>query len=68
MDMIFTVEHTGNYHLPAQRAIKKAGFEVRIIHPFATQQFRQPADPGNKTGQTDLFAQQLLASVFASHR
>lgn len=60
-DMIVTVERTGNYHLPVQRAFKKAGFEVRIVHPFATKQFRQPADPGNKTDQTDLFAQHRAA-------
>lgn len=61
LDMIVTVERTGNYHLPVQRAFKKAGFEVRIVHPFATKQFRQPADPGNKTDQTDLFAQHRAA-------
>ncbi len=61
MDMIVTVERTGNYHLPVQRAFKKEGFEVRIIHPFATKQFRQPADPGNKTDKTDLFAQHRAA-------
>ena len=33
-----------------------AGFEARIVHPFASKQFRQPADPGNKTDDTDLAA------------
>jgi transposase len=55
-DLIVAVERTGRYHLPAQRAFAAAGFEVRIVHPFATKQFRQPADPGNKTDDTDLAA------------
>ena len=53
---IVAIERTGRYHGPIQRAFAKAGFEVRIVHPFATKQFRQPADPGNKTDDTDLSA------------
>ena len=53
---IVAVERTGRYHRPVQRAFAAAGFEVRIVHPFATKQFRQPADPGNKTDDTDLAA------------
>ncbi len=34
----------------------QAGFETRIVHPFATKQFRPPADPGNKTDPNDLYA------------
>lgn len=55
-DLIVAVERTGHYHRPAQLAFARAGFETRIVHPFATQQFRQPADPGNKTDDTDLSA------------
>lgn len=55
-DLIVAVERTGRYHRPVQQAFAKAGFEVRIVHPFATKQFRQPADPGNKTDDTDLSA------------
>jgi transposase len=55
-DLIVAVERTGRYHRPVQRAFAQAGFEVRIVHPFATKQFRQPADPGNKTDDTDLAA------------
>ena len=55
-DHIVAVERTGRYHGPIQRAFAKAGSEVRIVHPFATKQFRQPADPGNKTDDTDLSA------------
>ena len=53
-DMIVVVERTGNYHLPPKRAFAGAGFETRVVHPFATKQFRMPADPGNKTDETDL--------------
>lgn len=55
-DVVVAIERTGNYHLPVKRALAAAGFETRIVHPFATKQFRQPADPGNKTDDTDLAA------------
>jgi transposase len=60
-DMIVVVERTGSYHLAAKRAFAKAGFETRVVHPFATKQYRMPADPGNKTDTTDLFAQHRAA-------
>ena len=37
------------------------GFEARIVHPLASKQFRLPADPGNKTDDTDLAAIQRAA-------
>jgi transposase len=55
-DLVVAVERTGRYHLPVKRAFADAGFEVRTVHPFATKQFRLPADPGNKTDDTDLNA------------
>jgi transposase len=55
-DQIAVIERTGRYHGPVQRAFVKAGIEVRIVHPYTTKQFRQPADPGNKTDDTDLSA------------
>lgn len=55
-DQVVVVERTGNYHLPVKRAFVAAGYETRIVHPFATKQFRQPADPGNKTDPNDLDA------------
>jgi transposase len=55
-DVIVVVERTGRYHGPVQRTFGKAGFEVRIVHPFTTKQYRLPADPGNKTDDTDLSA------------
>jgi transposase len=55
-DQIAVIERTGRYHGPVQRAFAKAGIEVRILHPYTTKQFRQSADPGNKTDDTDLSA------------
>src|SRR4051812_22475709 len=56
LDLIVAVERTGRYHHIVKDAFAAAGFEVRVVHPFATKQFRQPADPGNKTDDTDLSA------------
>jgi transposase len=39
-----------------QHAFRDAGFDTRLVHPFASKHFRQPADPGNKTDDTDLAA------------
>jgi transposase len=55
-DMTGVVERTGRYHRSIQVAFTKAGIEVRVLHPYTTKQYRQPADPGNKTDDTDLFA------------
>ena len=60
-DIIVVVERTGNYHLAPKRAFASAGFETRGVHPFATKQYRLPADPGNKTDETDLHAQHRAA-------
>ena len=60
-DTIVVVERTGNYYLPPKRAFAKAGLETRVLHPFATKQYRVPADPGNKTDETDLYAQHRAA-------
>jgi transposase len=60
-DTIVVVERTGNYYLPPKRAFASAGFETRVVHPFATKQYRMPADPGNKTDETDLYAQHRAA-------
>jgi transposase len=55
-DLIVAVERTGHYHMPIKRAFTAANFETRIVHPLATHHFRMPADPGNKTDDTDLMA------------
>lgn len=60
-DMIVVVERTGTYYLAPKRAFANAGFDTRVVHPFATKQYRMPADPGNKTDETDLYAQHRAA-------
>jgi transposase len=55
-DLVVLVELTGEYHRPVQRAFRAAGFETRLVHPFTSKQYRQPADPDNKTDDTDLAA------------
>src|SRR5207244_7182156 len=48
-DLLVAIERTGRYHHLPRQACAAAGFETRIVHPFATKQYRQPSDPGNKT-------------------
>jgi transposase len=55
-DLVVLIERTGEYHQPVQRAFRQADFETRLVHPFTTKQYRQPADPDNKTDDTDLAA------------
>jgi transposase len=55
-DVVVAIESTGTYHRPVQDAFRRAEFETRLVHPFASKQFRQPANPGNKTDDTDLAA------------
>jgi transposase len=55
-DLVVAIERTGTYHRPVQDAFRGAAFETRLVHPFASKQFRQPADPDNKTDDTDLAA------------
>ena len=55
-DCLVAVERTGRYHHPVKSAFAKADFETRLVHPFTTKQLRQPADPDNKTDDTDLKA------------
>ena len=53
-DMVVAIERTGTYHRPILDAFRRARFETRLVHPFASKQFRQPADADNKTDDTDL--------------
>jgi transposase len=60
-DLVISIERTGTYHLPVKRACEAAQFrdrpfDVRIVHPFATKQHRQAANPGDKTDDNDLAA------------
>lgn len=57
-DLVVAIEMTGTYHRPILRAFRQhTSYDTRLLHPHATSQFRQPADPGNKTDDTDLAAQ-----------
>jgi len=60
-DVLVSIERTGSYHQPVRRAFLAAGFDTRTIHPFTVKQFRLPADPGNKTDDTDLAANHRAA-------
>jgi transposase len=53
-DIVVAVERTGTYHRPVQDAFRRATFETRLVHPFASKQFRQPGDSDDKTDDTDL--------------
>jgi transposase len=55
-DVVVLIELTGEYHRPVQRAFRAAGFETRLVHPFTSKQYRQPADADTKTDDTDLAA------------
>lgn len=55
-DQLVALERTGRYHHFIRDALHAAGYEVRLVHPFATSRFRQPSDPGVKTDDIDLAA------------
>ena len=55
-DSIVAVEMTGIYHKPAQRAFRKAKFDTRVVHPFASNHYRRPLHPDAKTDDHDLEA------------
>ena len=55
-DTIVAVEMTGIYHRPVQRAFRKARFDTRIVHPFASNHYRRPLHPDAKTDDNDLEA------------
>jgi transposase len=55
-DTIVAIEMTGIYHKPVQKAFRKAGFDTRIVHPFASNHYRQPLHPDDKTDDHDLEA------------
>jgi transposase len=55
-DHLVAIEMTGVYHRPIQRAFREAGSETRLVHPFASHHYRQPAQGDIKTDDTDLEA------------
>lgn len=56
IDSIAAVEMTGIYHRPVQAALRNAGIDTRIVHPFASKHYRKPLHPDNKTDDNDLEA------------
>jgi transposase len=54
--VIVVVERAGTYHELPKRVFSEAGYNTRVVHPFATKHFRQPADHSVKTDDTDLAA------------
>lgn len=55
-DAIAAVEMTGVYHKPAYRACREAGFDTRIVHPYASSHYRRALHPDLKTDDRDLEA------------
>jgi transposase len=55
-DFIVVLERTGRYHRVVERVLRNASLDVRMVHPFATKQFRQAEHPGDKTDDHDLSA------------
>jgi transposase len=55
-DLIVALERTGRYHLLLKRVFTAAGWDVRIVDPLATHQYRKPAHGGTKTDDIDLEA------------
>lgn len=53
-DLVAAIERTGEYHRPVQRAVRRCGWEARLVHSFTSKQFRLPANPGDKTDDHDL--------------
>lgn len=56
VDLIVAVEMTGVYHKPVQRAFRKAGYDTRIVHPFASAHYRETLHPDSKSDDNDLEA------------
>ncbi len=55
-DSIAAVEMTGVYHRPVQAALRKAGFDTRTVHPFASEHYRKTLHANLKTDDHDLEA------------
>jgi transposase len=55
-EVLVAVERTGRYHHTIRDTFRRANFETRVVHPFASKRFREPADPDNKTDDADLAA------------
>jgi hypothetical protein len=53
-DTIVCVEMTGTYHQVVMRAFRDAGFETRLVHPFASTHYRAAEFGDLKTDDHDL--------------
>ena len=53
-DSIVCVEMTGTYHQVIMRAFRDAGFETRLVHPFASTHYRTVEHGDIKTDDNDL--------------
>jgi transposase len=47
-DLIIAIERTVRYHQIPQRFFAARGFEVRLVHPYTSNQHRTTTDPGSK--------------------
>lgn len=55
-DLVVALERTGRYHLLLKRVFTAAKWDVRIVDPLATHQYRKVAHAGTKTDDIDLEA------------
>jgi transposase len=55
-DLVVCIEMTGTYHKPVWRVFRQAGFETRLVHPFASSHYRLPEHGDVKTDDNDLAA------------
>lgn len=55
-DSIVCVEMTATYHQVVWRTFRDAGFDTRLVHPFASSHYRQPEHGDVKTDDHDLVA------------
>jgi transposase len=53
VDSIAAVEMTGIYHRPVQNALRKAGFDTRLVHPYASKHYQQRIHPNDKNDDKD---------------
>ena len=53
-DTVVCVEMTGSYHEIVLRAFRNAGFQTRLIHPFASNHYRTAEHGDLKTDDHDL--------------
>jgi len=55
-DTVACVEMTGTYHKIVFRHLKRAGYDTRLVHPFASSHYRLPEHGDLKTDDHDLAA------------